>query len=134
MTDVQDLYVEHVNARNEAEYDGAWEPMRLVHETIRREGRNPTQPIVVRYTRHGPILTDALDDGPSEALALRWVALEPEDPTLEAFLGVLTAGNWDEFTAALSKLPCAHSELGLCRRRRQHRLHRAGRHPRPRGR
>ena len=40
--------------------------------------------------------------GRAEALALRWTALEPDDPTLEAFLGVMIAGDWDEFTAALS--------------------------------
>jgi penicillin amidase len=102
MTDVQDLYVEHVNEKDEAEYDGAWEPMRLVHETIRVKGQ-PDEPIVVRYTRHGPIVTDAMQDGPSEALALRWAALEPEDPTLGAFLGVLDATNWEEFTTALSR-------------------------------
>jgi penicillin amidase len=102
MTDVQDLYVERVNARNEAEYDGAWEPMRLTHEVIGVKGE-PSVPIVVRSTRHGPIISDAIADGPSEALALRWVALDPGDPTLDAFLGVMTAANWEEFTVALAK-------------------------------
>jgi penicillin amidase len=102
MTDVQDLYVEHVNANDEAEFAGTWEPMRLVHERIGVKGR-PDEPLLVRYTRHGPIVSDAMEHPPGDALALRWVALEPEDPTLEAFLGVLTAGNWDEFTVALAK-------------------------------
>jgi penicillin amidase len=102
MADVQDLYVERLNARNEAEYDGAWEPMRLTHEAIGIKGE-PAAPLLVRSTRHGPILTDALENGPAEALALRWVALDPGDTTIEAFLGVMTAGNWEQFTVALSK-------------------------------
>jgi penicillin amidase len=101
MTDVQDLYIERVNANNEAEYEGNWEPMRLVHETIGVKGA-PDVPLVVRATRHGPILTDAVASGSPEALALRWVALDPGDTTFDAFLGVIAAGDWDQFTAALS--------------------------------
>lgn len=101
MADVQDLYVERLNASGEAEYQGEWEPLRLVRETIAVKGA-PDVPIAVRYTRHGPILSDAFEHPPAEALALRWTALDADDTTLDAFMGVMLAGNWDEFTLALS--------------------------------
>ncbi len=101
MADVQDLYVERLNARGEAEYNGAWEPLRVVHEVIRVKGGDDV-PLAVRISRHGPILSDAFPHAPGEALALRWTALDPDDTTLEAFLGVMVAGSWEEFTRALS--------------------------------
>jgi penicillin amidase len=102
MTDVQDLYVERLNARGEAEYEGGFEPVRVVHESIKVRGERDV-PIAISHTRHGPVITDALENGPAEALALEWVALEEQDSTFEAFLGVLTAANWGEFTAAVSR-------------------------------
>ena len=38
--DVQDLYVEHVNERNQAEYNGALEPLTVIQETIRVKGQD----------------------------------------------------------------------------------------------
>lgn len=102
MTDVQDLFVERVNARNEALFMGQWEPMRLRRDVIKVKGA-PDEAIVVRSTRHGPILSDILP-GAVEALALRWTALDAEDRTLDAFLGADTASHWSDFTAALSRV------------------------------
>ena len=97
--DVQDLYVEKVNTRDQAEYDGALEPIRVVQETIKVRGE-PDVPLRVRITRHGPIITDVLER-PQSALALRWTGLDPEDATAESFMRVNLAGSWPEFTAAL---------------------------------
>jgi penicillin amidase len=102
MTDVEDFFVERVNARQEVLYRGAWEPMRLRRELIKVKGA-PDEVLVVRSTRHGPLVSDILP-GSTESLALRWTALDPEDRTLDAFLGANLAGNWDQFTAALSRL------------------------------
>jgi penicillin amidase len=35
-------------------------------------------------------------------MAFRWTSLDPEDHTIEAFLGINTAANWEDFTKALS--------------------------------
>ncbi|MDF5708161.1 MAG: penicillin acylase family protein [Nostoc sp. S4] len=58
-SDVMDLYIEKINPKNPNQYEvnGKWVDMQLVPETIQVAG---SQPIVqtVRYTRHGPILSD----------------------------------------------------------------------------
>lgn len=102
MTDVQDVFVERVNARQEALYRGLWEPMRVRREAIKVKG-GPDEVLVVRTTRHGPLVSDILPDT-TDALALRWTALDPTDRTLDAFLRMNLARNWEEFTAALSHL------------------------------
>jgi penicillin amidase len=57
--DVMDLYIEKINPDNPNQYEvnGQWVDMQLVKETIQVAG---SQPIIqtVRYTRHGPILSD----------------------------------------------------------------------------
>ncbi len=105
MADVQDLYVERVHDWRFAAFDGALEPMSVRHETIRVKGA-PDVPLAVRATRHGPIVSDVVDDGAGvgtgAALALRWTALDPTDGTVEALLEVGRAGSWDAFVRALS--------------------------------
>jgi penicillin amidase len=102
MTDVQDFFVERVNAKQQALYMGEWQPMTARRETIRVKGA-PDEVLVVRSTRHGPLVSDILP-GSTEALALRWTALDAVDRTLDAFLGVNLANDWAEFTSALSRL------------------------------
>jgi penicillin amidase len=102
MTDVQDFFVERVNGRHEALFMGQWEPMRLRREVMKVKDA-PAEAILVRSTRHGPLVSDVLP-GAAEALALRWTALDPVDRTLEAFLGANLATSWAEFTATLSRV------------------------------
>jgi penicillin amidase len=96
---VQDLFVEHVDEQNRAEYKGAWEPMQIVPETIKVKGQ-PDVNIAVRITRHGPLISDVIA-GTGQPLAFRWTALDPEDHLFEAFLGINLAQNWDSFVGAL---------------------------------
>ena len=96
--DVQDLYIEKLNPENPNQYEvnGQWVDMILVDETIQVAGGDPV-PLTVRYTRHGPIISDsygplkdvveptatpfrqrtALELPEAYAIALRWTALEP---------------------------------------------------------
>jgi penicillin G amidase len=97
--DVQDLFLERINDRNEVEYKGAWEPMQIVQEVIKVKDR-PDVTLQVRITRHGPLISDV--DASAEPAAFRWPSLDNEDHTIEAFLGVNRAGTWDEFTGALA--------------------------------
>ena len=98
--DVHDLYIEHLNDRNQVEHNGTWEPLRIVPEVIKVKGQ-PDVPIQVRITRHGPLISDALE-GAGEALAFRWTALDDEDHSLATFAGLNSATNWADFTAALT--------------------------------
>jgi len=110
--DVEDLYRERLDASgSKAEFRGALEPMRVVPETIVVKGGAPIH-LEVRITRHGPLISDALNannaeskDSPRppvlEPLAFRWTALDDTDTTVVAFLRLNEAHNWSEFTAAL---------------------------------
>ena len=110
--DVEDLYREHLDpSGTSAEFRGAYEPLRIIQETIQVSGGSPVI-VEVRISRHGPLISDALnannaasESGPKpgsfEPLAFRWTALEEEDTTVGAFLELNHARNWGEFTAAL---------------------------------
>ena len=110
--DVEDLYRERIDPTGKlAEYRGALEPMRILKETIAVSGGEALE-IDVRITRHGPIVSDAINANNAasteepkpaaiEPLAFRWTALDESDDTVVAFLRLNEARNWDEFTAAL---------------------------------
>lgn len=111
-SDVMDLYIEKINPKNPNQYEvnGKWVDMKLVQETIQVAG---SQPIVqtVRYTRHGPILSDVspnlkefqpsqpLEIPQNYAVALRWTALEPSKLAYAIPL-INRAQNWQEFRTA----------------------------------
>ena len=98
--DTQDLYVERINPANPNQYevDGRWEDMTIAEELITVKGEDEPIRWAARSTRHGPLISDVSDTG--APLALRWTALDPDDTTIDAFLGVNYAANWDDFLAA----------------------------------
>jgi len=98
--DVQDLYVERINPANPNQYevDGAWEDMAVVEELIYVDGEEEPIRWAARSTRHGPLISDVSDTG--APLALRWTALDPGDTTMDAFLGLNYAADWEEFLDA----------------------------------
>jgi penicillin amidase len=121
--DVQDLFIEKINPDNPNQYEvnGQWVDMTLVDETIQVAGGDPV-PLQVRYTRHGPIISDRY--GPLEdfttkagiqlpeqyALALRWTALDP-NPTFQAIWGFDRARSWDDFRVAASNFAVPSQNL-----------------------
>jgi penicillin amidase len=96
--DSQDLYVEHINERDEAEFAGAWEPLTVVPETIKVKGR-PDVDLKVRITRHGPVISDVINPA-GQPLAFRWTANDPVDAGVLATLGYNRARNWKQFNEA----------------------------------
>ena len=110
--DVEDLYRERVDATGTfVEFRGAQEPITVVPETIIVKDSASVH-LDVRVTRHGPLVSDAINANnaeskanpkppPLEPLAFRWTALDPDDGTLASFLKVNEARNWTEFTDAL---------------------------------
>jgi penicillin amidase len=113
--DVMDLFIEKTNPDNpnQYEYNGQWEDMTLRTEKISTGGGDPVS-LVVRSTRHGPIISDVHKDlvdfnqksglGLPEtyAISLRWTALEPST-IFQAIWGFDKAANWDEFRQAARK-------------------------------
>jgi len=97
VSDVQDLYLEKRDA-SFARRD----------EIIKVRGA-PDEKLVVRVSRHGPVISDvlgtALDAAPrGYAVALAWTALAEDDPSMQAALRVSRARDWHEFNAALRDL------------------------------
>jgi len=113
--DVQDFFLERLDpSGTRAEFQGQFEPLRIIPETIEVRGAEPVS-FDVRLTRHGPLVSDAINAnaaaagmsqarGPLPALALRWTALDADDTTVAAFLRLNGARNWNEFTEALRLL------------------------------
>ena len=107
--DVQDLYREKVDATGTSvEYNGQQVPLQIINDTIKVKDAADI-PLTIRISRHGPLISDALNannaaetDVPQrEALAFRWTALDPTDDTMEAFINLNFAQNWDDFKNAL---------------------------------
>ena len=111
--DVEDLYRERLDATGtRAEFQGILEPLTVIPETIGVQGAEPVR-LNVRISRHGPIVSDAINANnaentgptpapdPLEPLALRWTALDEQDSTITAFLRLNEARDWQGFTAAL---------------------------------
>ncbi|MFN3267614.1 MAG: penicillin acylase family protein, partial [Deinococcales bacterium] len=94
--DTQDLFVLEIQ-------DGAYKtPNGMVkletrEEIIRVAGKE--EKFQVRTSQYGPVVAQA----GNQALALRFVALEPNDTTLDAFIGMNYAKNWTDFTNALRR-------------------------------
>ncbi|HEX9370916.1 MAG TPA: penicillin acylase family protein, partial [Roseiflexaceae bacterium] len=111
------------------EFQGQWERATVVREEIAVRGRGEPFVEEVRITRHGPVITPLVpadegrkgtnraptkdqegsdDAGPSssilgpssEALALRWTALEP-GRVFDSVLALNRAHDWESFRAAL---------------------------------
>jgi penicillin amidase len=111
--DVQDLYIEKINPENPMQYEvnGEWVDMTVVEEEILVAG-GETVPITIRYTRHGPIISDVhegagalaettnLELPTPFAVSLRWTALEP-GRVLSAVVQFNRAENFDSFRDAL---------------------------------
>lgn len=110
--DVQDLFREHIDPTGkQAEYQEQWEDMHIYDEIIQVKGEAAIT-CQVRITRHGPLISDALNETAArrnssstqealEPLALRWTALDKQDSTLEAFIRINEAHNWQTFKDAV---------------------------------
>src|SRR3546814_20010622 len=79
------------------------EPFKVRDEFIRISGGESVR-LIVRETRHGPVMSDVVPQGSSAAdavLALSWPALRPDDGTPDALYRMNHAGTVDSFRAAL---------------------------------
>lgn len=106
-SDTQDLFVERLAANDPTRYltpTGA-RPFDTRAEVIKVRGR-PDQTLIVRATRHGPVLPE---DGsmanakapPGHVLALAFTGLSSADTSAEAIYRLNRARDWDGFAAAL---------------------------------
>jgi penicillin amidase len=101
--DIQDLYLIQFHPQDPDlyAYAGEWRRADVVQETIPVRGRRLPDQLTIRYTHHGPVISDLLDGGNSDHknLALRWIGHDAGNH-LRSNLGVCRAQNWTEFDAA----------------------------------
>lgn len=104
--DSEDLYVYDTNPANtnEYKYRGAWEPMQVIHDTIKVKGQAPVA-VDLKYTRHGPVLYEDKEHHKAYALRAAWMDIGSA-PYL-ASLRMDQAKNWEEFreACAFSRIP-----------------------------
>lgn len=103
--DVQDLYLEKVDAKGYYLTPDGPHPFRRYEETIRVKGA-PDEKITVRVSRHGPVISDVLraaqDAAPRDhVVALAWTALAEDDRTIQGAIGMGEARDWPGFLAAV---------------------------------
>jgi penicillin amidase len=98
-TDGEDLYTYQLNPDDpdQYRYDGGWETMTVVLDTIPVRGQAP-EIIEHRYTRHGPVTLHDPEAGIAYAVRAAW--LEPGGAPYLASLRMDQATNWEEFREA----------------------------------
>lgn len=103
--DAEDLYVYELNPKNQNQYNyqGQWEDMRTIKDTIRVKGA-PDVFVEHKYTRHGPVTY--IDVKNNKAYAVRCGWLEPGGAPYLASLRMCQATTWEEFREA-----CSHSHI-----------------------
>ena len=103
LCDDADLYREKIHPQESDRYlvGNEWVRMECEEEEIRIRGGKEVKKRV-RFTRHGPIISDFTNnDSAGEVLAFKWTAHDPSQELL-ALYGVNRARDWDEFLKGLS--------------------------------
>ena len=100
-TDSEDLYVYDTNPANPSQYkyNGAWEAMTIVRESIPVKGQPPAA-VELKYTRHGPVVFE--DKAHHKAYAIRAAWRETGAAPYLASLRMDQAHSWQEFEDACS--------------------------------
>lgn len=100
--DQEDLYVYETDPADpdRYRYQGGWEPMRIVRETIEVKGEAP-RVVELRFTRHGPVVFR--DPKTRRAFAVRSVWSEPGTSAYFGSVDYMTAKDWAGFSSALRR-------------------------------
>ena len=99
--DQEDLYVYELNPANSAEYryQGKWERMRTMFESIPVVGRGPAQ-VELMFTRHGPVTH--IDRTKNRAYAVRSGWFEPGTAPYFGSIDYMYAKNFKDFKRAMA--------------------------------
>jgi len=102
--DVQDLYIEKLEADGKYLAPDGPRTFETLRETIEVRGADDVQ-LAVRRTRHGPVISDvsrvAQELAPrGHVIAFSWTALADDDRSMQAALKFSRAREWDGFLAA----------------------------------
>ncbi|HEX6938539.1 MAG TPA: penicillin acylase family protein [Longimicrobiales bacterium] len=106
-----DFFIERVDPADSTRYltPAGSEPFEVIRDTIRVRGGEPV-PLVIRLTRHGPILTSVDDRTGGELIAMRWVAHD-RTGSWRALLGFNRAKGWEDFVRAVEAFDNPHQNV-----------------------
>ena len=98
-TDGEDLLVYETNPENPDQYrfQGQWETMRIIEETIEVKGGDPVS-VELKYTRHGPVTFEDAERNLAYAVRPAW--MEFGGAPYLASLRMNQSRNWEEFVEA----------------------------------
>ena len=98
-TDGEDLMVYEINPdnSNQYRYQGRWEDMRVIEETIEVKGASPVT-VELKYTRHGPVSFE--DEEKNLAYAVRPAWMDVGGAPYLPSLRMDQATTWEEFREA----------------------------------
>lgn len=98
--DVQDLYLEKINASRDSYLDGdEWKPLLKKEEMIKVKGQKQPERMEVSWTRRGPLVSPLIVKSHSP-ISLSWTIYEGGQ-AMEAFYLLNRAKTWQEFVEAL---------------------------------
>ncbi len=108
--DVQDLFIERLDPDDPTRYltpEGSV-PFEVRSETIAVSGEEPVE-LVVRETRHGPVVSGVIEESEQfleagHVLAFAWTALDEDDLSAQALVNATAATDWESFVEALRDL------------------------------
>ena len=108
--DVQDLFIERLDPDDPTRYltpEGSV-PFAVRSETIAVSGEEPVE-LVVRETRHGPVVSGVIEESAQfleagHVLAFAWTALDEDDLSAQALVNATAATDWQGFVEALRDL------------------------------
>jgi penicillin amidase len=103
--DVQDLYIEKLDAAGGYLAPDGPRPFQVIEETIRVKGAE-AEKLRVRVTRHGPVISDVSRPVQEQAprgyvVSFAWTALAEDDLTMQAAVNIARARDWEGFLEAL---------------------------------
>ncbi len=100
-----DFYIEQLNPDNPNQYltEKGYEEFELIEEVIKIKAKEgfEEEKLEVRVSRHGPIISEVMAGAP-ENCAMKWVGHQTPTKMLQGLVGVMSAGNFDQFRQALS--------------------------------
>ena len=100
-----DLYYETLHPLDESlvRYRGQWVKLRRLRELIRVRGGDD-EPIEIRITPHGPIISDFLEGYEGKPVSLFWVCHRTDNPVLDILYRLSVARTMKSFRDAISRL------------------------------
>ncbi len=95
--DVTDTFVEQTNPgnANETKFNGAWVPMKIIHEQIKVKGEDKPREVDLKYSQHGPVFYE--DAAQHIAFVAKSPNQEPGTAPLRGSFALYQAASCEEF-------------------------------------